>query len=75
MGVDGGAAPAAASDKNLVRTDAKEQKLDRFVTATPRAPPQQQQQASLDSVAQVELVKFTQKSLKVFPENRLWTLS
>ena len=24
-------------DKNLVRTDAKEQKLDKFITATPRA--------------------------------------
>ena len=42
MGVEGGA-PAVAADKNLVRTDAKEQKLDRFVTATPRAPPPQQQ--------------------------------
>ena len=38
MGVetDSGASKTV-SDKNLVRTDAKEQKLDKFITATPRA--------------------------------------
>ena len=38
MGVETDSGPSkTVTDKNLVRTDAKEQKLDKFITVTPRA--------------------------------------
>ena len=38
MGAETDSGPSkVVADKNLVRTDAREQKLDKFVTATPRA--------------------------------------
>ena len=41
MGEETDSGPSkTVADKNLVRTDAKEQKLDKFITATPRVPQQ-----------------------------------